>query len=128
MKIKIEVDTGTDGDSWIKDVALNIDIFRPEYCGYWARGIAYDTLRGWLVCVDDESDDANGDLLDSVALNAWRGGGDLPRGFYRFDHALAVRALAEGVRRHGDRFPVNYDGDSADVAVQRALFGEVRYA
>lgn len=114
-------------ESWMQDVALNVDVFRHEYCGYWMRGMVHDSELGWLAADIVEQDvlDANASL--EMVEAAWRAGAPLPANWYRLDRAFAEKALAEGQKKYGEDFAEDYDGASADIAVQRALLGDVLY-
>ncbi len=121
-------------ESWINDFALNVDVFRPGYCGYWlyradfieGKGyLAYDYRRDDAACTSYGFLPASQEL--AVAVEFATRGHALPTGWYLLDRAFAEKALAEGLKKYGEDFAEEYDGESADVAVQRALLGEVVY-
>jgi len=116
-----------DQESWINDLALNVDILGSSYCGYWARGIDFNRKLGWLVY-----DSLNRDRMPSTteieeAKRAWRNGLPLPADWIRWDRGLAEKALAAGERKYGEDFSTEYDSSTADVAMQLAIFGKVLY-
>lgn len=111
-------------ESFITDLVLNVDLFMSQYCGYWLRGVGRVKGLGWLArdIVETQSDDD----VKQIARLA-REGKPLPKGWYLIDRPAAEKALAEGQKKYGEDFAYDYDGPMADVAVQRALLGDVVY-
>ena len=102
-------------------------LFRTDHCGYWARGVAYDEERGWLVYEDDEKCKPGKEPHHDEAIAAWIENRDLPEHWFRLDRAAAIRAWAEGVKSDGEHWFEEGDATDYDVALQMALLGEVRY-
>lgn len=111
---------------WTENVFLNVDLLRHGYCGYWMEEVGYGPSLGRLV---RESDDADrSEDVEKAAIEAWRAGpGPLPKGYHRLDSETAAKAWAEGVKKWGEEWYEDGDGDAYDYAVQMALFGEVKY-
>ncbi len=127
MKIEIEVKVEVSPD-WIEMVTIFGDLFKQDYCGYWARGFRRGP-NGWLVYDTGASDNYPTQAEQEAAITIWEGGtdGDLPKGFYRFDKALAVEAFRAGCKRNGVGWYENGDADAYDAAIQTALFGKLVY-
>jgi len=118
-------------DEYIEDVALNVDQFRVEYSGYWARGVRFVKARGWLVWEDDESHLQGEEPERAEAVRSWRLGADrtLPSGWYVWNRETAKEAYAIGERLWGERWYENpgTDANNYDAVMQLVLLGEVRY-
>lgn len=111
------------------DVALNVDQFRMECSGYWARGVRFVKARGlgWLVWEDDESHLKGEEPERLEAVRSWRLGAYLPSGWYRWDRSAAEKAYAIGERLWGENWYEKGDANSYDAVMQLVLLGEVRY-
>lgn len=111
---------------WISYLTQYNDIFGHGYAGYWLRGVERDD-NGWL-CWEDDEQHACGEEPNLVeALEAWRSDMPLPKGWFRLDHAMALRAWEEGVKRWGVDWYEDTDADREDTVLQLAMLGEIRY-
>jgi hypothetical protein len=117
-------------EEYINDVALNVDQFRMQCSGYWARGVRFVKARGWLVWEDDESHLHGEEPERAEAVRLWRLGADrtLPSGWYVWNREIAKEAYATGERLWGESWYEHADANSYDIVMQLALLGEVRYA
>lgn len=115
-------------EDWIRYVTRSGRLFRWTFgIGYWARAIEQDEELGHLVWNDDQKHRIGDEPHVEAALTAWRAGEKLPADYHRFDRAFALRAFEEGVKRWGVNWWENGDATSEDVAIQLAIFGEVKY-
>ncbi len=80
----------------------NVDVFRRDYCGDWAFGMACTKTLGWLIF------DYGDDVLDLDTVKK--------------AYVIAVKLWGENWMKRGDT-----DGTCYDRAIQTALFGEVKY-
>lgn len=131
LKLLTDVERAKLRDEYINDVALNVDQFRTECSGYWARGVLFVKARGlgWLVWEDDESH-LNGEEPErSTAVRLWRHGAtvSLPSGWHAWNREAAIGAYAIGERLWGEDWYEKGDANSYDAVMQLALLGEVRY-
>lgn len=123
MTVRVVVDPGwvtyvTGGDEGYKDV------FMYGASGFWAKRLAWDKERGFLVT--DEETYIPPHVIKEV-IRKWKAGEQIPEGFYAFDKALAGKAWIEGMKVNGASWYEDGDADDYDNAIQRALFGEVAY-
>lgn len=104
------------------------DLFYTNRCGYWMRGVAFDSALGWLAWEHNDERPPSDEASAEVELK-WRAGEVLPERWHRLDREAAARAWCEGVKRGGfDWWGGEYgDAGGEDVAVQKALLGEVCY-
>jgi len=109
---------------WIEH-CLSTDVFLHSYSGYWAYGFAYDSKLGWLLF--EQGDERRPEKAPRGVMKAWRAGEKLPEGWHRLDVAAATAAWQAGVRRSGEGWFEDGDGNSYDLALQQALLGEIRY-
>jgi hypothetical protein len=120
VSIKVDVDP-----EWIDFVTRYNDIFRQSYIGYWAYGV--QVKGGWLVYEQAAHDRRPTELEIEDAAGAYESRQSLPEDWHLLDRDAAIRAWAEGVRRSGVDWYKNGDANDYDVAIQRALLGEVKY-
>lgn len=123
IEIRIKVDS-----SYVDFIMQSTDIFGRYYSGYWACGMEHNPRLGWLLFEHGDEVKPPREVPEKI-LRAWRDGDDLPKRWYRVDRATALLAFAEGVKLWGATWTTdnNVDGTRYDVALQRALFGTVRY-
>jgi len=112
--------------AWL-EMCRSPELFARTCCGYWARGVEYDDGMGWLIWESPDKCRLRCEPDRDVALVAWRSNAPLPPEWFRLDVAMAENAWVAGVRRWGEGWFLNGDHGRCDVAVQEALFGEVRY-
>ena len=124
IKIEIEVDAA-EREAWINDFALNVDVFRRDYCGYWAFGSSVPGVEAWLVFEQAVDGVRPTDRASTAARRAYKAGKPLPKHWYALGRADAERAYAYLVARVGTR--ETGDATDYDVVIQMALLGEVRY-
>lgn len=115
---------------WVKFVTDWLDGFASNVYGYWARGVLQEH-DSWLVWEDDEKCRHGKEPNREVAVRAFHQtrNAPLPPKWFRFDQALAIRAYVEGVKLWGLNWYNSPKTDAIryDVAIQMALFGEVKY-
>ena len=100
------------------------DYFARGYIGYWAQGIERSEGQGgWLLGEPDSLEDDN----EVEAVEAWKGGEPLPEFYHRLDRETASKAYDAGVKRWGEAWYEDHDGDSIDYVLQMAILGEVTY-
>lgn len=117
-----------DVDLTIKDVLLNIDLFRTNYCGYWAHGAGYDKKLGWLVFDQEDKDRVPTEEERKYVKRLWKSGQPLPGGWFIWNRKRAVEAVKVGLGLWGSvSFESAWDANQIDAVVQTVLFGEVRY-
>jgi hypothetical protein len=129
QRIKVELYVDVPGNDWIEYLTKYTDIFGQDYCGYWARGVARDPDKGWLVWEDDGEHDYDAEPNRAKAIAAWKADDKLLPGWHRLDRQAAINAYIEGVKRWGLNWMDgdNNDARGYDTVVQLALLGEVRY-
>jgi hypothetical protein len=111
---------------FIKDLILNIDLFRNEYCGYWLIPIAFG--KEWILAFDyEDGRDLPSWEDNKIAKKAVRDNSPLPKNYFLLDHKFGKKVVKCDKKKYGDRFPDDYDGIEADVAVQLAIFGKIVY-
>lgn len=114
-------------DGWVRDFALNVDLFMRGYCGYWLRGAEHLSDGSWLVyeCADGRDPREE----ERVAAFVADPKSPLPEGWYHWTEAKAREAYRIGERLWGERWldGDHGDGPGYDVVVQHAMLGEVRY-
>jgi len=113
------------------------DIFMTSRAGYWAFGHALPKRdatvgaahAGWLVfeCLRSSSGMPSEKNI-ARALDCWKTGETLPKGWHLLDRDAAIRAWCEGVKRWGVEWYEEVDVDREDTVVQLSLLGEVRYS
>jgi hypothetical protein len=114
-------------DAWWPDyVAHGNDIFRTNYIGYWAFGVAHDDTLGWLVYEHGDERRPDDEECDRVT-DLWKRGEALPERWFRIDKSVAMRAWEEGVKQWGVRWTDKTDANREDAILQLALLGELRY-
>lgn len=118
---------------WLAYCTLWPDAFTRSAIGYWAYGVVRDDTLGWLVR-DDEAGTADDEATERDAIRRWRAGEPLPAGFYRLDRAAAIKGYVAMLSRPASRavsggfdWYERADANSYDVAIQLALFGQVKY-
>lgn len=119
--------TSTVSRHWIEFCVDNTDLFGRGYCGYWLRGVESTKARGRLVWEDDDRHAPGEEPNRKEALRAWRKGEPLPKGWYRMDHAFALKAWGIGVLAFGEKWYDEGDAPRYDYVIQMALLGEERY-
>jgi hypothetical protein len=126
VTITVPVDEG-----WVEFVTGGpkgyVDIFFRDYCGYWLTGIKHDPKRGWLAYEHADEDRPSTDAEKKAALAAWKSGTKLPKNFHVLDEALVLDSWAAGVERSGVDWYENGDANDYDLALQKALLGEIVY-
>ena len=124
-EVEIEIDP-----YWIEFVTKECDIFATDHCGYWMYGMERDDKLGWLCYLHDEEKSirqvANHPEYSSI-VDAWRAGKALPERWMRLNEETAVKAYVEGFKRGGVDWYENGDACDYDVALQKAMLGEVVY-
>lgn len=113
---------------WIEFCTRDRDVFGISCCGSFLFGIDQDDGLGWLVFEHEEKHTIDMVPNERKAVAAWRAGKPLPKGYYRLDLEAAKKAWVEGVKRRGVEWFANGDTNAYQCAIQRALFGEERYA
>ena len=116
----------TDKEEWTEFVVQFNDLFRSDHCGYWLRGVEHGP-QGWLAWEDDEQHPFGQEPDREVTLMAWRQGKPLPRGWFRLDREVAVKAWHIGVHKWGENWYDEGDSTTYDTVIQLALLSEVRY-
>jgi hypothetical protein len=127
--VKVEVSVEVHPD-WIEFCTQANDLFMTSYCGYWMYGMAHDEKLGWLCYVhsDEKTIDQVEETLEyEDAVSLWEEGKTLPKDWYALNKEAAIKAFGEGVKRSGVKWYENGDANDYDVAIQKALLGEVRY-
>ncbi len=110
---------------WTENVFLNVDLLMRQYCGHWMESVDYSSSLGRLVREGDEAD--RSEDVEQAAILAWRAHAPLPNGYHRLDRGTSAKAWAEGVKKWGEDWYENGDGDAYDYVAQKALFGKVKY-
>lgn len=138
--IQVELDlTGEDAEGFIELLCGEAkadghigDMLIQGFSGHWLYGLAHTRTPDpmWLVCDHENMTRKqfayacdNSDAL----LRQLQDGGTV-EDVYLMDRAAAIRALAYGVGRWGDRFlDGRCDYGDYDIAVQVALMGDLVY-
>ncbi len=116
----IEIDVP---EEWISLLVSHSDVFRHNFCGYWAFG--EDVEGGWLVLEHDDKRPTDEEI--ETARMAHERGDKLPPKWFVMDRDFAIRAYVEGFKRGGEDWYENGDQSVYDCAIQMAALGEVRY-
>jgi hypothetical protein len=108
------------------------DMLIPGFSGHWLYGLAHTRTPdpAWLVCDRENMTQEQFDLAcaNTDALFEHLQQGNTYEDVYLMDRAAAIRALAYGVGRWGDRFLDGCcDYGDYDIAVQVALMGDLVY-
>jgi hypothetical protein len=112
-------------ETFINDVVLNVDLFMRGYCGYWLFGAHWDAKKRERLVFECDDDPPPTDSQVRKVLKQYRADGSLPERWFILNRAVAERAYSFLVARIGAED--TGDASDYDVAVQRALLGEVRY-
>ncbi len=125
--------------SWIKFITDSIDIFKLTYCGAWMKYIESsidDSAMLIFDCYDHifPSEDKLDLIVKSFLYNIQV---EIDIGkpvyyyecfdFYKLDTALALKAYEQGCKRWGVDWYSKADGPMMNIAIQLALFGEIKY-
>lgn len=128
-KVTVQIEVPVN-EEWIDYATQSSDLFRTDHCGYWMYGMDHDKDLGWLCYVHDEAirlDDVYDMPEYDAILARWKSGESLPEGWHRLDKDAAIRAYVEGVKKGGAFWYEDGDAITYDVAIQKALLGEVVY-
>jgi len=122
FSIVVEID-----QNWIDYLTQCGDILMLQYAGYWLRGVEHRSDLGWLCWEGCDKCFQGEEPNRTAASRAWAAGEPLPENWFRLDHAAAVRAWEEAVKRWGVDWYERTSSTREDIALQLALLGEVRY-
>ena len=115
-------------EMWIKFVTKLDTIFQRNHCGDWMELMSTDAAIGFLVF--EHGDEVKPpEKIPARVFNAWENGEKLPPRWHHIDLDLCKRAFAAGVKHWGVQWTTDRGADATryDVAIQTALFGEVKY-
>lgn len=132
LTVKGAFDVEVPVENWIDYLTQHNDIFGTTYyCGYWMRSVEWNAEQGHL-CFEHEDTYHDGKEPNRAkAVKAWLDGPStpLPKGWYRLDGQMAIKAYIEAVKMWGVHWMDgdHNDGPGYDCAVQMAMLGEVKY-
>lgn len=111
------------------DFMLNYSDIFGGYIGYWGRGMRTRSggFKAWLIVEHDGLSYEEADELLNRSDQDLAAGKPVVSPVHLLDQTSAKRVIEEGKKKYGEKFADNYDATMLDVAIQRALLGEVRY-
>lgn len=129
IKVKVELELEV-SHYWLEEIVDAGDIFMNAYCGYWLSYVDHSSELGTLAY--EHNDEVNAYDIPSLpgysaAHKAWLEGKELPTRWFALNKNLAIKAWVEGVKKGGTGWYHHGGSTTYDCALQRALFGEVKY-